>query len=109
MVYVHLKGPDEPGHDGDFEGKRRSIEDIDGGFFGGLTGLESRLACITADHATPCSVEGHTDDPVPILIAGPGVNPNGSMRFTESYAGRGKLGTVKHGYEIFGILLKVKA
>ncbi|MEB3774924.1 MAG: 2,3-bisphosphoglycerate-independent phosphoglycerate mutase, partial [Desulfurococcales archaeon] len=28
-VYVHLKGPDEPGHDGDLEGKIKAIEDID--------------------------------------------------------------------------------
>ena len=36
LVYVHLKGPDEPGHDGDFDGKRKSIEDIDAGFFADL-------------------------------------------------------------------------
>jgi len=29
VVYVHLKGPDEPGHDGDKEAKVRSIEMID--------------------------------------------------------------------------------
>lgn len=106
MVYVHLKGPDEPGHDGDFEGKCKSIEDIDAGFFGGLTDLESTLVCVTADHSTPCVAKGHTDDPVPLLIAGPGINPDGSMRFTESYARRGKLGTISHGYEILKMLAK---
>jgi 2,3-bisphosphoglycerate-independent phosphoglycerate mutase len=109
LVYVHLKGPDEPGHDGDFEGKRKSIENIDAGFFAGLTSLESRLVCITADHSTPCSAKGHTDDPVPLLIAGPGIRPNGSARFTEYFAEKGKLGTVKHGYEILSILTKPKS
>lgn len=109
LVYVHLKGPDEPGHDGDFEGKRKSIEDIDAGFFAGLAGPEPRLVCVTSDHSTPCAAKAHTDDPVPILIAGPGVMPDGSMRFTESYAGRGKLGTVKHGYEILTMLTKLRA
>src|SRR5437016_5959596 len=30
FVYVHLKGPDEPGHDGLYDLKRQRIEDIDG-------------------------------------------------------------------------------
>jgi len=109
LVYVHLKGPDEPGHDGDFDGKRKAIEDIDAGFFAELSGLESRLVCITADHSTPCSAKGHTDDPVPILIMGRGVRSDGSVRFTESYAAKGKLRTVKHGYEILSSLLEVMA
>jgi 2,3-bisphosphoglycerate-independent phosphoglycerate mutase len=104
LVYVHLKGPDEFGHDGDFEGKRKSIEDIDAGFFAALTALESKLLCVTADHSTPCVARAHTDDPVPILITGLTTSPNGSMRFTESYARKGKLGTIEHGYEILRIL-----
>jgi 2,3-bisphosphoglycerate-independent phosphoglycerate mutase len=49
---------------------------------------------------------GHTDDPVPLLIAGPGVTRDGSLRFTESYAAKGKLGTLKHAYEILPILTR---
>ncbi len=107
LVYVHLKGPDEPGHDGDFEGKKKSIEDIDAGFFEGFEDLRSSLVCVTADHSTPCVAKGHTDDPVPLLITGPNVDPDGSMRFTESYAKKGKLGTIKHGYEILKILRRL--
>jgi 2,3-bisphosphoglycerate-independent phosphoglycerate mutase len=109
LVYVHLKGPDEPGHDGDFNGKRKSIEDIDAGFFGKLGSPESTIICVTADHSTPCSAKGHTDDPVPILLSGPGVSPDGSMRFTESYGRAGKLGTLKHGYEIMRMITKRRA
>ena len=106
LVYVHLKGPDEPGHDGDFEGKRRSIEDIDKGFFSSLSDLGNRTMCVTADHSTPCLAKGHSDDPVPLLIVGPKVRSDGSLRFTESYAKKGKLGVVKHAYEVLGILTK---
>jgi 2,3-bisphosphoglycerate-independent phosphoglycerate mutase len=106
LVYVHLKGPDEPGHDGDFEGKKKSIEDIDSGFFSELKGIESKLLCVTADHSTPCTAKGHTDDPVPLLITGPKMAPDGSMRFTETYAQKGRLGTVKHGYEVMRMLTK---
>lgn len=106
LVYVHLKGPDEPGHDGDFSGKRKSIEDIDGGFFGGLPIPGSGVTCVTADHSTPCVAKGHTDDPVPLLIAGPKVRSDGLARFTEAYASKGKLGIVRHGYEILATLKK---
>ena len=106
LVYVHLKGPDEPGHDGDFEGKKKSIEDIDAGFFSNIH-LDKELICITADHSTPCIAKGHSDDPVPLLVAGNDVPPDGSLRYTEAYAKKGKLGTIKHGYEIMGILKKL--
>jgi len=107
FVYVHLKGPDEPGHDGDFVGKKKAIEDIDAAFFSRLGELSSSFLCVTADHSTPCLSKGHTDDPVPLLISGPGVRSDGSMRFTEAYARKGKFGTIKHGYEIMRILRKL--
>lgn len=106
FVYVHLKGPDEPGHDGDFDGKRKAIEDIDGGFFSRLGDLSACILCVTADHSTPCVSKGHTDDPVPILVAGLGVKPDGSKRFTESYGRKGTIGTLEHGYEILTLLKK---
>ena len=104
FVYVHLKGPDEPGHDGDFEGKKKTIEDIDRGFFSRLENLKNCVLCVTADHSTPCAAKGHTDDPVPILIISPKAKPDGSERFTEAYGKQGALGTINHGYEIMSML-----
>jgi 2,3-bisphosphoglycerate-independent phosphoglycerate mutase len=106
LVYVHLKGPDEPGHDGDVDGKTKSIEDIDAGFFSRIGDLGTKAMCVTADHSTPCIAKGHSDDPVPLLMIGPKVSSDGSMRFTEDYARKGKLGVVKHAYEVLGILTK---
>jgi 2,3-bisphosphoglycerate-independent phosphoglycerate mutase len=107
LVYVHLKGPDEPGHDGDFDGKQKSIEDIDAGFFAGLKEVESKLLCVTADHSTPCIEKGHSDDPVPILVVGLNVKPDGSNRFTEKYGQKGKLGMIRHGHEILKMLKRL--
>ena len=73
FVYVHLKGPDEPGHDGNARRKQEVIEEIDRGFFGPfLSGLDFAAVrvTVTADHATPCVLRGHSDDPVPWLLAG---------------------------------------
>ncbi len=107
LVYVHLKGPDEPGHDGDFDGKKKSIEDIDAGFFAGLKEVESKLLCVTADHSTPCITKGHSNDPVPILVTGLKVKPDGSNRFTEKYGEKGKLGMIRHGNEILKMLKRL--
>jgi 2,3-bisphosphoglycerate-independent phosphoglycerate mutase len=80
FVYVHLKGPDEPGHDGDAVRKKVVLETIDTSFFGPfLEGLDLgtvRIA-VTADHATPAIVKAHTDDPVPLLLAGAGLMISG--------------------------------
>ena len=73
FVYVHLKGPDEPGHDGDARRKREVIEEIDRAFFGPFLAdldLRSVRVAVTADHATPCVLRGHSDDPVPWVLAG---------------------------------------
>ncbi len=85
VVYVHLKGPDEPGHDGDFERKRRAVELIDELFVQPL--LEridtSRVAVlVTADHATPWTLKSHSGDPVPFMVSWAGFE-GGPGRFTE--------------------------
>lgn len=95
LVYVHLKGPDEFGHDGNAVGKKENIENIDRQFFGTLLRkLENNKVSfiISGDHSTPCVKKAHSDDPVPLLIAGNGLTNDGSKRFTESYALKGSLG-----------------
>jgi 2,3-bisphosphoglycerate-independent phosphoglycerate mutase len=96
-VYVHIKGPDEFGHDGDAKGKKKNIEDIDRRFFGTLIEeLNDNYTAIvvSGDHSTPCIAKGHSDDPVPLLVSGPNVTQDGSARFTETYAKKGSLGLV---------------
>jgi len=105
FVYVHLKGPDEPGHDGLFDLKKERIEEIDKGFFSilvkspRLTGLVVAVSC---DHSTPVEDKGHSDDPVPVLVLGGKTKPDGSSRFTEREAVKGGLGTLEKG----GMLLE---
>jgi 2,3-bisphosphoglycerate-independent phosphoglycerate mutase len=94
-IYVHIKGPDEFGHDGDARGKKKNIEDIDRRFFGTLMQELNKMDAaivVSGDHSTPCVKKGHSDDPVPLLISGSRVKQDGSARFTENYAKRGKLG-----------------
>ncbi len=97
-IYVHLKGPDEFGHDGDAAGKMNNIEEIDRRFFGTLLDNidTSKIALvISADHSTPCINKGHSDDPVPLLVSGDSIKNDGTVRVTEKEAKKGSLGLIE--------------
>ncbi|MEO9309074.1 MAG: alkaline phosphatase family protein [Nitrososphaera sp.] len=97
-IYVHLKGPDEFGHDGDAIGKMKNIEEIDKRFFGTLLDNidTSKISVvISADHSTPCINKGHSDDPVPVLVSGDSVKKDNSTRFTEKNAKVGSIGLLE--------------
>jgi len=97
-IYVHLKGPDEFGHDGDAIGKMKNIEEIDQRFFKTLVENidSSKVAIIiSADHSTPCIYKGHSDDPVPILVSGDFIKKDGTTRMTEEQAKKGSIGLLQ--------------
>jgi 2,3-bisphosphoglycerate-independent phosphoglycerate mutase len=101
-LYVHIKGPDVPAHDGRAEDKRDIIETIDRAFFAELLPAidpSGTMLAVTADHATSCVRKAHTADPVPLVVAGPGVRPDGTSLFGERAAVDGALGTIR-GVEI---------
>jgi 2,3-bisphosphoglycerate-independent phosphoglycerate mutase len=97
-IYVHLKGPDEFGHDGDAIGKMKNIEEIDKRFFGTLLdNIDTKKVAIvvSADHSTPCINKGHSDDPVPVLVSGDMVKKDNSARYTEKNAKVGSIGLLE--------------
>jgi 2,3-bisphosphoglycerate-independent phosphoglycerate mutase len=97
LVYIHIKGPDEFGHDGDPNGKKSNIEQIDKDFFGAFlknSDIRQNVFVITGDHSTPCITKAHTDDPIPLLISGKAIQNDGTIRFTEQCASKGSLGTI---------------
>jgi 2,3-bisphosphoglycerate-independent phosphoglycerate mutase len=106
--YVHLKGPDEPGHDGKFNAKAHLIATIDEYFFGQLlskTDLKDSIICVTADHSTPCKLKAHSDDPVPLLISGNDIKGDETQRFSEKECRKGSLGILAHGTELMPKLM----
>jgi 2,3-bisphosphoglycerate-independent phosphoglycerate mutase len=101
-LYVHIKGPDVPAHDGRAEQKRDVIGLIDRAFFGELLpGIDPArtIVAVTADHATSCLRKAHTAEPVPLLVSGGPVRPDGTEAFGERACASGKLGALK-GIEI---------
>ena len=97
LIYAHVKGPDEFGHDGDAQGKKKNIEKIDKLVFSKLldASIHDDVAIVvSADHSTPCVNKSHSPDPVPLLISSSRVQRDGSLRFTEEFAARGILGRI---------------
>jgi len=110
--YIHIKGPDEPGHDGKPHLKKQLIAGIDQFFFGLLLpkmDLESCVICITADHSTPCKLKAHSDDPVPLLIAGNKIKGDKVQRFSERDCKGGSLGILRRGVDLMPELMSFRA
>lgn len=101
--YIHIKGPDEPGHDGKFNLKAHLISIIDEHFLGKLlegTKLENYVFCVTSDHSTPCKLKAHSDDPVPLLISGHKIQGDNVCRFSEKHCKKGSLGILDNGTKL---------
>jgi 2,3-bisphosphoglycerate-independent phosphoglycerate mutase len=97
-LYVHIKGPDVPAHDGRAADKRDVIALIDRAFFGEvLPRLDTRktVVAVTADHSTSCVRKAHTAEPVPLVVSGGGVSSDGSTSFGERACASGSLGELR--------------
>ncbi|MCX7911978.1 MAG: cofactor-independent phosphoglycerate mutase [Dehalococcoidales bacterium] len=108
IVFVHIEAPDEAGHGGLLAAKVAAIEAVDARAVSRLRAYRGELrVLIMPDHPTPVSVRTHTDGPVPFLIWGKGVVPNGVVRFTEAEAARTGI-FVADGYKMVQRLLAAR-
>jgi len=108
--YVHIKGPDEPAHDGKFQLKTQMIATIDTHFFGALlpkTNMGDSIICVTADHSTPCELRAHSDDPVPLLMSGNRIEGDKLDKFSEKACMKGSLGALEHGWQLMPMLMSL--
>lgn len=94
FFYVHFKGTDRAGEDGDFEGKVAALEELDRRIPAFLE-LRPDVFIVTGDHSTPAVLKGHSWHPVPFLLWSRSCRPNGVTRFTERECGAGALGRIK--------------
>jgi 2,3-bisphosphoglycerate-independent phosphoglycerate mutase len=103
FVYVHDKRADEGGHTKDPREKQRAIEGLDAEL--ARLPTDRAIVCVTGDHATPASPEViHSGDPVPLLVAGPGVRADPVTSFGELDCAHGILGQLR-GPDLMPVLL----
>lgn len=107
-LYVHIKGPDVPAHDGRALDKRDVIAAIDEGYFGALLpGIGPRVVlAVTADHSTSCVRKAHTADPVPLVVCGGPLSGDGTRAYSEVDAASGALGRLK-GTDVLPMLVDI--
>ena len=102
-IYIHFKETDIPGHDNKPLEKKAMVEMLDKYFFSYLLKFAEKTRIkilITADHATPCKLKGHSDDPVPVLFCDFKEQEKKEQNFDENNAKKGELGKI-YGKELF--------
>lgn len=109
LVFVHIEAPDEAGHNGDILAKVKAIENIDNIVIANIIkGLEGKdydyRIMVLPDHPTPVKKKMHTNDPVPVAIAGKGITPDDVTVYTEKAAKAGSL-KINKGWELMKFLL----
>jgi 2,3-bisphosphoglycerate-independent phosphoglycerate mutase len=94
FFFLHVKGTDKAGEDGDFDRKVRIIEDVDA-IIPRLLAAGPGVVLATGDHSTPARMRSHSWHPVPFLIHGGPSRGGGTIAFGETECGNGSLGRVR--------------
>jgi 2,3-bisphosphoglycerate-independent phosphoglycerate mutase len=93
FFFIHVKGADAAGEDGDFTRKVSVIEEVDRNL-PRLLALKPDVLIITGDHSTPASLSGHSWHPVPCLLHSRWCRPDRLSKFGESACRQGGLGQI---------------
>jgi 2,3-bisphosphoglycerate-independent phosphoglycerate mutase len=93
FVFIHMKPADSAAEDGNAKLKKEMIEKFDQAI-GELLDFDG-LVILTADHTTPCEMKKHSYEPVPIVIAGPGIRTDDVAEYGERACAKGGLGRIK--------------
>jgi 2,3-bisphosphoglycerate-independent phosphoglycerate mutase len=89
--FIHYKYTDMHGEDGNFDAKKRAIEELDSALPILLKKKPDVLA-ITGDHSTPVACKAHSWHPQPVLLTADCSGSDKLDRFTETGANLGSLG-----------------
>jgi 2,3-bisphosphoglycerate-independent phosphoglycerate mutase len=91
FFFLHIKGADGAGEDGDFEGKVRIIEQVDEAV-ASLIHLDPDVIVVAGDHSTPAVLKGHSWHPVPLLLHSKWCRTDRVTEFSEATCFDGGLG-----------------
>ncbi|MCK4916993.1 MAG: cofactor-independent phosphoglycerate mutase [Candidatus Omnitrophica bacterium] len=108
FVFIHIEATDEAGHNQDLRMKITCLERIDKlvvrTLLEGLKGQNFKIL-ITPDHPTPIALRTHTDEPVPFLISGSGIEKGEFSSYSEVEAQNSSLYFEK-GVDLLSFFLK---
>ena len=102
-LFLHIKGTDMAGEDGDFDAKVAVIEQVDSAL-PYLLALRPDVLCITGDHSTPVPMKSHSWHPVPVLVQSTVCFADELPRFHEKACRTGSIGTLAS-KDLIGVLL----
>ncbi len=91
FFFLHIKGTDSAGEDGDFDRKVEVLEQIDSTLTE-LISLEPDVIVVTGDHSTPALLKGHSWHPVPVLLYSKWCRTDRVSEFSEAACIFGGLG-----------------
>jgi 2,3-bisphosphoglycerate-independent phosphoglycerate mutase len=93
FFYLHVKQTDICGEMGDFDGKVRVIEEVDG-VIPQIMALHPDVVIVGGDHSTPAVMKAHSWHPVPVMIHSKFVRPDQINQFGERACQHGSLGVL---------------
>ena len=92
FFFVHVKGTDSAGEDGDFDRKVSIIEHVDSTLVPDITQLGPDVLVVTGDHSTPALLRAHSWHPVPVLLHSKHCRSDAANAFSERECAAGALG-----------------
>lgn len=104
FFYLHVKGTDSAGEDGDFDRKVRIIEQVDA-YIPQILELDPAVVIVTGDHSTPAALARHSWHPVPVLIWSKYCRADEVERFGERSCVTGALGPAMPATSIMPVAL----
>ena len=103
FFFLHVKGTDKAGEDGDFDRKVATIEQVDSAL-PGIMDAGPDVLLVTGDHSTPAVMRAHSWHPVPFLVAGGmGRGEPEAPSFSETACRSGSIGLIR-GCELMPLL-----
>ena len=110
IVLIHIEAPDEAGHSGNAQIKKKAVELIDkyivGPVYDTLQKYDQWRILVMPDHPTLVSTQAHSGEPVPFAMAGTEVQGLLYETFSEVNAAASGL-KIENGFELMEYFIKI--
>ncbi|MFX1258877.1 MAG: cofactor-independent phosphoglycerate mutase [Promethearchaeota archaeon] len=112
FVYLHVEAIDEMAHAGDLKRKMAALRDFDLKIVKPIIEAEEGfnneiVIAVLPDHATPCKIRTHSNEPIPFAIYNPSkaLKIKYSRNYSEKSGQKGEYGLIKNGEDFIHLLL----